>query len=134
MEEEQICEVIVGPFDKAFGVHPFSMQLRLNRAEIIAGNLANVDTPGFKARDVDYKEVMQQVVSTIDNRNAQLPNHVGDVSQMKYRMPYQPSTDGNTVELNVEQANFSSNSMDFQTSLTFMNMKINGLYKAIKGE
>ncbi|MDN5370571.1 MAG: flagellar basal-body rod protein FlgB [Shewanella sp.] len=51
----------MGPFDNAFGVHPYSMQLRLERAEIIAGNLANVDTPGFKARDIDYNSVMQDV-------------------------------------------------------------------------
>ena len=121
-------------FDKAFGVHPFSMELRLNRAEIIASNLANVDTPGFKARDVDYKQIMQSVASELDTSSQPVSVGLGQNSQLMYRMPYQASEDGNTVELNVEQANFFANSMDFQTSLTFMNMKINGLYKAIKGE
>ena len=124
----------MGLFDEAFGVHPFSMELRLNRAEIIASNLANVDTPGFKARDVDYKQIMQSVASDLDSSAQQVSVGLGQNSQLMYRMPYQASEDGNTVELNVEQANFFANSMDFQTSLTFMNMKINGLYKAIKGE
>ncbi len=109
------------------------MQLRLDRAEIIAGNLANVDTPGFKARDVDYRSVMQDVASNLQ-RSASTELNVGQTHPLMYRTPYQPSADGNTVELNVEQANFAANSMDFQTSLTFLNMKISGLHQAIKGD
>ncbi|GGZ12802.1 MULTISPECIES: flagellar basal body rod protein FlgB [Shewanella] len=122
----------MGPFDNAFGVHPYSMQLRLERAEIIAGNLANVDTPGFKARDIDYNSVMQDVqqqVQMTSDARLNMNEH-----PLMYRIPYQPSADGNSVELNVEQANFAKNTMDFQTSLTFLNMKINGLYSAIKGK
>lgn len=122
----------MGPFDNAFGVHPYSMQLRLERAEIIAGNLANVDTPGFKARDIDYNSVMQDVQQQVQmTSDARL-----DMNEhpLMYRIPYQPAADGNSVELNVEQANFAKNTMDFQTSLTFLNMKINGLYSAIKGK
>lgn len=121
-------------FDKALGVHPFSLQLRLDRAEIIAGNLANVDTPGFKARDIDYKQVMQDVAYGIEQGKARPYAAAEQGHHLLYRTPYQPSADGNTAELNIEQANFAANSMDFQTSLTFMNMKINGLHKAIKGE
>ncbi|WP_252736230.1 flagellar basal body rod protein FlgB [Aestuariibacter sp. A3R04] len=110
------------------------MELRLNRAEIISSNLANVDTPGFKARDVDYKQIMQSVASELDTSSQPVSVGLSQNDQLMFRVPYQASEDGNTVELNVEQANFFSNSMDFQTSLTFMNMKINGLYKAIKGE
>ncbi|MCQ8877519.1 flagellar basal body rod protein FlgB [Pseudoalteromonas shioyasakiensis] len=120
-------------FDKALGVHPFSMQLRIDRAEVIASNLANVDTPGFKSRDINYQQIMEGVASSL--------NHGRDVgfsgiaqSQLMYRVPYQASSDGNTVELNIEQAKFSNNSMDFQTSMTFLNMKISGLHKVIKGD
>ena len=49
-------------------------------------------------------------------------------------MPYHPSRDGNTVEIGVEQAAFSQNASDFQTSLTFVNMKLKGLAKAITGQ
>ena len=123
----------MGPFDKAFGVHPFSMQIRLDRAEIIAGNLANVDTPGFRARDIDYRQVMQHVAASVQDNG---PVHAtsGMDHPLMYRVPYQASEDGNTVELNVEQAKFAGNTMDFQTSLTFLNMTINGLHKAIKGD
>lgn len=121
-------------FDKALGIHPFSLQLRLDRAEIIAGNLAHVDTPGFKARDIDYKSVMADVESSLKAGNSR-PYHPAEMGhELKYRIPYQAAADGNTAELNIEQANFSANAMDFQTSLTFLNMKISGLNKVIKGE
>lgn len=119
-------------FDKALGVHQYAMQLRIDRAEVIASNLANVDTPGFKSRDVDYQQILADV-----SENMQYNREVGFAgitpNELKYRVPYQASSDGNTVELNVEQAKFSSNSMDFQTSMTFLNMKISGLHKVIKG-
>lgn len=119
-------------FDKALGVHPFSMQLRIDRAEVIASNLANVDTPGFKSRDVDYKNIMESISTDIaQGREANFSGISSE--QLKYRVPYQPSSDGNSVELNIEQAKFSNNSMDFQTSMTFLNMKISGLHKVIKG-
>ncbi|WP_275692731.1 flagellar basal body rod protein FlgB [Rheinheimera hassiensis] len=121
-------------FDKALGVHPFSLQLRLDRAEIIAGNLANVDTPGFKARDINYRQIMQDVAYNIGSGIDKPYQEAQSGHQLLYRTPYQASADGNTAELNIEQANFAANSMDFQTSLTFMNMKISGLQKAIKGE
>lgn len=120
-------------FGKALGVHPFALQLRLERAEIIAGNLANVDTPGFLARDIDYQQILQQVESGIQVGQGRpaLPE-LGH--ELLYRVPYQAAADGNTAELNVEQAKFAGNSMDFQTSFTFLNMKISGLHKAIRGE
>lgn len=124
-------------FDKALGVHPFSLQLRLDRAEIISGNLANVDTPGFLARDLDYGQILQQIESNLSSRDSRDGMVLTDAdvrAQQKYRIPFQPSMDGNTAELSVEQANFAANSMDFQTSLTFLNMKISGLHKAIKGD
>jgi flagellar basal-body rod protein FlgB len=121
-------------FNKALGVHPFSLQLRLDRAEIISGNLANVDTPGFLARDLDYNSILQQVESNLKFGEGPVLSTADVRSEQKYRVPFQPSADGNTAELSVEQSNFAANSMDFQTSLTFLNMKISGLHKAIKGE
>lgn len=121
-------------FGKALNVHPFALQLRLERAEIIAGNLANVDTPGFLARDLDYQSILQQVEASVQ-AGQQKPYFPADMGhELLYRIPYQPAADGNTSELNVEQAKFAANSMDFQTSFTFLNMKISGLHKAIRGE
>lgn len=120
-------------FDQALGVHSFALQLGVERAEIIASNLANVDTPNFKARDINYKEILAQVDYSLNRGEGSLsPQNLQ--SQLKYRIPFQASADGNTSELNVEQANFANNAMNFETSLTFLNMKLNGLHKAINGE
>ena len=110
-------------FDRAFGVHPQALALRLERSELLAANLANVDTPNFKAKDIDFASEMQRA-----NQNIQ-----ANTPDVKYRVPMQPSEDGNTVELNVEQAKFAQNNLNYQTSLTFLNMKIQGLQEAIEG-
>lgn len=117
--------------DEALGVHVRALDLRMQRSEILAANLANEDTPGFKARDIDFAGEMSRLNSSF---NAQLASASSmDASQLKYRVPTQPSQDGNSVELSVEQAEFSRNSMDFQTSLTFLSMKFRGLKQAIEG-
>ncbi|MGL5769132.1 MAG: flagellar basal body rod protein FlgB [Plesiomonas shigelloides] len=121
-------------FDKALGVFPHTLDFRTERAKVLAGNLANVDTPDYKARDISFKDVMRQInrssMSTeFGSRAAAEPNYVA-----MYRNPYQPSKDGNTVDQGVEQAQFARNAMDFQTSLTFMNMTFSGLKQAITGQ
>ncbi|HFJ8736542.1 TPA: flagellar basal body protein [Yersinia enterocolitica] len=112
-------------FQKALGVHPAAMQLRLTRAELLSANLANVNTPNFQAKDIDFGAEMQRAKR----------GGVGMTSpQMKYRLPYQPSQDGNTVAPHIEQAEFSKNALDYQTSLSFLNMKLSGLKQAIEGK
>lgn len=111
-------------FQQVFGVHARAVELRLERAELLTANLANVDTPNFKAKDIDFASEMQRASQGSDVREA----------AVKYRLPMQPSRDGNTVELNSEQARFSQNSMNYQSSLTFMNMQISGLKTAIEGK
>lgn len=112
-------------FDKALGVHPSALQLRMARAELLAANLANVDTPNYQARDIDFSAELQR---------SQMSMAFSASPDVKYRIPYQASADGNTVTLDVEQAEFSKNSMDYQTSLAFLNAKIMGLKKAIEGK
>lgn len=123
-------------FDKALGVHPYALQVRSERAQILAGNLANVDTPGYQARDIDYAQILQNIGEKLENSASSSDLTVAANQQMQhplYRIPYQPSADGNTAELGVEQTKFGNNAMDFQTSLAFLNMKITGLAKAIEG-
>ncbi|MBM7072863.1 flagellar basal body rod protein FlgB [Shewanella sp. OPT22] len=111
--------------DAALGVHPQALDVRVERSKLLAGNLANAETPGFKAQDLDFKTIMAKVDMGVQvDRNY----------QAMYRIPHQTSADNNTVELNKEQARFSQNSMDYQTSLTFLNLKISGLKKAIEGQ
>jgi flagellar basal-body rod protein FlgB len=113
--------------DDTIGVHARALELRTLRSEILAANLANEDTPGFKARDLDFSSEMKR----LDGGDA-FSSQVGD-AQLKYRLPNQASLDGNSVELAVEQAEFARNATDFQTSLTFLTMKFRGLKQAIEG-
>ncbi|EGR2043754.1 TPA: flagellar basal body rod protein FlgB [Vibrio parahaemolyticus] len=115
-------------FENALGVHPETLNFRVQRTKVLASNLANVDTPGYLAKDLSFTTVMNQM-STNGVSNSVPKLQV----QAQYSVPYQNSKDGNTVELGVEQAKFTQNNMDFQTSLTFLNMKFNGLAKAIEG-
>ncbi|HAT2732151.1 TPA: flagellar basal body rod protein FlgB [Citrobacter freundii] len=111
-------------FQQALGVHPQAVKLRIERTELLTANLANVDTPNFKAKDIDFAAEMQRASHT----------NVLPEADVKYRVPMQPSEDGNTVELNTEQARFSQNSMDYQSSLTFLNLQLSGIKEAIEGK
>ncbi|ABZ78787.1 flagellar basal-body rod protein FlgB [Shewanella halifaxensis HAW-EB4] len=111
--------------DAALGIHPHTLDFRVERSKMLAGNLANAETPGYKARDLDFKSVMLQINSGMSPDRSY---------QASYRVPYQTSADQNTVELGKEQARYSQNAMDYQTSLTFLNMKISGLRTAIEGQ
>ncbi|EKE73973.1 flagellar basal body rod protein FlgB [Gallaecimonas xiamenensis] len=121
--------------DKALGIHQYALAMRVERSRVIAGNLANVDTPGYLARDYDFKTALRGLASDIQGMSSQqrLPELSLD-SDLRYRVPMQPSEDGNTSELGVEQTQFASNAMDFESSLTFLNMKLAGIKKAIEGQ
>lgn len=122
-------------FDTALGIHPQALAFRGARAEVLAGNLANVDTPGFKSRDVEFDFIFKKQLtgdSSTDSAHLEL-SLSADTSSLMYRIPHQQSTDGNTVELGVEQSAFAQNSLDFQTSLTFLKKKLSSLELAIRG-
>lgn len=115
-------------FENALGVHPEALNFRVQRTKVLASNLANVDTPGYLAKDLSFITVMDHTLAgNVNKPTAKL------LVETQYSVPYQNSKDGNTVELGVEQAKFTQNNMDFQTSLTFLNMKFSGLAKAIEG-
>lgn len=117
--------------DKAFGVHPQVLELRLKRSQIISSNIANADTPNYQARDLDFSNTMKSLNS---NDSFYSKNLMSSSSyKIGYRMPMQSRDDNNTVDLSAEQARFAQNAMDYQTSLTFLKMKIAGLKKAIDG-
>ncbi|TKB54578.1 flagellar basal body protein [Ferrimonas aestuarii] len=111
--------------EAALGLHAQGLDVRVERSKILAANLANAETPGYQAQDIDFAAAMKRYQAT---------GEVGRDYQLGYRVPHQFSADGNTVELDQAQARFSANSMDFQTSLTFLNMKINGIRSAIEGQ
>lgn len=117
--------------DDAFATHTRALDLRVKRSEILAANLANETTPGFQARDIDFAREMQSVDSAFDI--GVISPGSDELQQIMYRVPSQPSLDGNTVDLAAEQSAFSKNSMDFQSSLTFLTMKFRGIKQAIEG-
>lgn len=131
-------------FKDAVGIYESSLRLRSQRAEILSSNLANVDTPGFKARDFNFQAALDQAMSdstTGDVRTTQqrhLPASAAGagagVGQLYYRTPTQPSIDGNTVDEHLEHAEFMSNSLEFQTAFTLLNSRFKGLISAIRGE
>lgn len=116
-------------FKQAVAVHEDALHLRAERTRILASNIANENTPGFQAQDMDFAA---QLASTQAEQAGELT--LDSDGNALYRVPYHPTRDGNTVEIGVEQAAFSQNASDFQTSLTFINMKFKGLAKAINGQ
>ena len=125
--------------DKIFGVHSQALRVRARRAEVLAANMANADTPGYKARDIDFKQVLQRQTGPTVRLAATRPGHIQPAAdtvpaaQLKYRVPQQAAMDGNTVELEAEQAQFSTNAMQYQATLRFLDGKIQGLLTALKG-
>jgi flagellar basal-body rod protein FlgB len=127
-------------FENIFGIHERALLLHGERLGVLAANLANADTPGYKARDIDFSDVLQtQGASELPLRVTQSAHLALDSSELspgdlKYRVPYQASLDGNTVEMPVEQAAFSENNVRYQASLNFINLKISELQLAIAGQ
>jgi flagellar basal-body rod protein FlgB len=113
--------------DDLFGVHGKALALRSQRLGLLASNIANASTPGFKARDIDFAQALA---------SAEQGGNVASAVQSatKFRVPLQASLDGNTVELNNEQTKFAENAVAYQTTLSFLNGRIETLKRALKGE
>jgi flagellar basal-body rod protein FlgB len=127
--------------DNVLGLHENAVKLRSKRTELIAGNIANADTPGYKARDFDFKQALDQARSqTVSPSHMKTtnPGHMtgngGFGVDLQYSTPMQPSIDGNTVDLQIEKTKFTENAMRHQASLEFLDSKIKGMIRAIKGE
>ena len=130
--------------DKTFGIHQDAVQLRSRRAELLAGNIANADTPNYKARDIDFKTALQQAqqgnansnrLVTTNPRHIQADESMGNgAAEVMYRIPMQASVDGNTVDSQMEKTAFTQNAIEYQVSLQFLSGKIKNLKAALKGE
>ena len=121
-----------------FGVHEQALTLRAHRTEVLATNLANVDTPGFKARDFDFSTVLTGAAAgRSQGLEATNARHIRTGSaqrpELAYRNPFQPSRDGNTVEADLEFARFAENSIAYQATLRFLSGRISTLRMAIGG-
>ncbi|MDP7591938.1 MAG: flagellar basal body rod protein FlgB [Litorilituus sp.] len=126
-------------FDKGFELHAQGMQIRAQRAEVIAGNIANADTPGYKAKGMDFQKAMQQAshqqqmgMSRTNAKHFDVRTELNN--KVDFRTPNQPDTgDGNTVDVQVERNLYLENSVEYQAGVQFLNGKIKALQKVIKG-
>ena len=113
--------------DQIFALNGGALQLRAQRLNMLASNIANASTPGYKAQDLDFDRAMQQAQNGGSPEQA-MTVHTG------YRVPLQPSLDGNTVELSVEQTLFAENAIQYRTTLSFMQDQVSSMRRALKGE
>lgn len=109
--------------DNMFGIHATALKLREQRMGMIASNIANAATPGYKARDIEFASALKMA------EQGQSPE-----TAIQYRIPVQPSLDGNTVELATEQTAFAENALAYRSSLSFLQGRIGTLTRALKGE
>jgi flagellar basal-body rod protein FlgB len=125
-------------FNEALGIHPHALAMREKRSEILAANLANADTPGYKARDLDFKSILKQNMPSAPAMERTQAGHFAPQqlldSHVMYRNPTQVSLDGNTVEANTEQARYAENAVQYQASLHFINGSFSELMTALRGQ
>ncbi len=126
--------------DKTFGLPARALELRAKRTELLASNIANADTPHYKARDFDFPNALHRAgadaatVRTTNTRHIKPAGMEVGYSTIQYRVPANPSLDGNTVELDRERARFSQNTLEYQAALQFLGARIRSLLGAVKGE
>ncbi|QBG37731.1 flagellar basal body rod protein FlgB [Litorilituus sediminis] len=126
-------------FDKGFQMHAQGMVLRSQRAEVIASNIANADTPGYKAKGMDFSQAMAQATQRQQGQISKTHEKHFDIrtqvdNSVQYRVPNQPDTgDSNTVDVQVERNLYLENSLEYQASVQFLNGKIKAYKKVISG-
>ncbi|VAW65063.1 Flagellar basal-body rod protein FlgB [hydrothermal vent metagenome] len=132
-------ELMVVNFNNAFGINDDALLLFERRTQLLSENIANADTPGFKARDIDFDQVLQNTRTETLKMTTTRKNHISLSTQafsgdVRYREVEQSAADGNTVDLQREKAAFAENSMRYQTTMNIMSRKISGLKTAFRGE
>ncbi|PIJ51919.1 flagellar basal body rod protein FlgB [Erwinia sp. OLTSP20] len=132
--------------DAALRFQTEALNLRAQRQEILASNIANADTPGYQARDIDFASQLKNVM---DNGRAQgsgmslaitSPRHIPAETfqpaalDLLYRVPDQPAMDGNTVDMDRERTQFADNSLKYQTDLTVLNSQMKSMMSVLQGQ
>jgi flagellar basal-body rod protein FlgB len=113
--------------ESLFGIHGAALSLRSQRLSLLASNIANAATPGYRARDIDFNQAL-----SLASRGFSAERAAGD--SIAYRVPTQNSIDGNTVELSTEQTLFAENAVQYRTTLSFLEGRISTIRRALKGE
>jgi flagellar basal-body rod protein FlgB len=123
-----------------FGIHGRALALRQDRMQMLATNLANADTPNFKARDLDFAKALdaasggQATLTVTSQRHLSAEGAADRAGRLVWRVPTQPSLDGNTVETHIEQAAFAKAALEYRASLSFVEGRARGLLTAITGQ
>lgn len=133
--------------DSYLGVHAQALTLEAQRTQVLAANLANADTPNYKARDIDFAAALAAAGGAAGGALALAAPDAGQIASpsavgadaaiggyLKYRTPMAPSLDGNTVDTQLEQAAFAENSVRYEAALTFLNVRLKELMTAIVGQ
>jgi len=126
--------------DAALSVHVDAMRLRSQRTQLLASNIANVDTPNYKARDLAFGDTLSRAVDRLpmkatDSRHLGARDGAsGSQARVLYRNPEAASLDGNTVDKDLEQARFAENALRYQASLQFMQNRVGSMIRSLKGE
>ncbi len=123
--------------NNALGLHEQALPLRNRRMQVIAENIANADTPHFKAKDIDFAKALDAARASPMRATQSQHFAIGDLpgaDGMMFRTPFNAAADGNTVEISVEQARYGKASGDYQATLAFLENRISGIRKALRGE
>ena len=121
------------------GIHEQALQVRSQRLEVLSKNIANADTPHYKARELDFKAVLgavsdQSPMRATNGRHFSTTEAGGAPDGMKYRVPLNASVDGNTVDISIEQAQFGKAAADYRATLMFLENRNNTIKRALRGE
>jgi flagellar basal-body rod protein FlgB len=139
---------MVGKIDNYLRFNELALSLRSQRQQVLASNIANADTPHYKARDIDFSSAMQGALARTQPPagvlNQTQPGHVGGSAQggatlpdgtpLLYRTPAQGAVDGNTVDMDAERNQFADNALRYEAAVTMINSQIKGLLTAIQGQ
>lgn len=134
---------MINKLDKELNFHHQALSLRVARQELLSSNVANADTPNFKAKDIDFASVLNQKLSLIPsqnqvNLNTTSPMHINSAASgvfgdnILYRVPLQPSADGNTVDMDMERTRFADNAIKYDASITFLNSEFRNISSALQ--
>lgn len=119
--------------DELLHFHQQALNLRSQRQQVLASNIANADTPGYKARDFDFKAALAAAVAPPPKSEPFSGAPVAPQPELLYRSVIQPSVDGNTVDMDVERAQFAENAVRFEANVTVINNQIRMMLAAIQG-
>ena len=123
----------MGSDDALFGIHGKALQIRSQRMSMLASNIANAATPGFKARDIDFNKALDAATQTQSGGSANAVDQAVEAN-VGYRVPVESSLNGNTVELPVEQTQFAENAVQYKTTLQFLQGRVDTVMQALKGD